>query len=101
MGMLPVKCQSCRNSMKMLGLANAFSGGVFIAIALLHIMPESVEMWESLMKKQWLDANPGFSSCDCPECYPLPFLLIVFGYTLIFVFDKVIFDSHKAADQDK
>ena len=45
MGILPVKVKRCRNSLTALGIANAFAGGVFIAIALLHIMPEQVEAW--------------------------------------------------------
>jgi zinc transporter ZupT len=40
MGLLPVKCIRCRKSLAILGIANAFSAGVFVAIALLHIMPE-------------------------------------------------------------
>lgn len=49
MGLLPIKWHWFRNSFIALGLANAFAGGVFIAIALLHIMPESVEMWSELL----------------------------------------------------
>ena len=40
MGMIPVKVKSFRESTNILAIANAFSGGVFIAIALMHIMPE-------------------------------------------------------------
>ena len=39
-GLIPVKSKKFRESPKVLGIANAFSGGVFIAIALMHIMPE-------------------------------------------------------------
>ena len=39
-GIIPVKSKKFRESPKVLGIANAFSGGVFIAIALMHIMPE-------------------------------------------------------------
>ena len=45
MGLLPVKVQRFRNSMTALGISNAFAGGIFIAIALLHIIPEQVEEW--------------------------------------------------------
>lgn len=40
MGLIPVKSKSFRESPRILGVANAFSGGVFLAIALMHIMPE-------------------------------------------------------------
>ena len=39
-GLIPVKVKSFSESPKILGIANSFSGGIFIAIALLHIMPE-------------------------------------------------------------
>ena len=39
-GMIPVKSVKFRESSKILGVANAFAGGVFISIAFMHIMPE-------------------------------------------------------------
>jgi len=40
MGILPILVKGCKSSPSVLGVANAFSGGVFISIALMHIMPE-------------------------------------------------------------
>jgi len=40
MGYLPVKWKRFRESPKILGVANAFAGGIFVSIALMHIMPE-------------------------------------------------------------
>jgi len=39
-GLIPVKFKSFSESPKILGIANTFSAGIFIAIALIHIMPE-------------------------------------------------------------
>lgn len=39
-GILPAKWPACKNSPKFLGIANAFSGGLFLAIALFHVLPE-------------------------------------------------------------
>ena len=39
-GVIPVKCKAFKESPKVLGIANAFAGGVFLAIAMMHIMPE-------------------------------------------------------------
>ena len=47
MGLVPVKVPRCRNSITALGVANAFAGGIFLAIALMHILPEAVEDWEA------------------------------------------------------
>ena len=40
MGYLPVKWKKFRDSPKILGVANAFAGGIFVSIALMHIIPE-------------------------------------------------------------
>lgn len=104
MGLLPVKVKRCRNSITALGVANAFAGGVFIAIALMHILPEAVEAWEDYRCEAWLERE-GLEETEenkikCPDVYPLPFLLIVLGYTLILVLDKVLFDSHALFHDD-
>ena len=39
-GLIPTMSASCRESPKILGIANAFAGGVFLAIAFMHILPE-------------------------------------------------------------
>lgn len=70
---------------------------MFIAIALLHIMPEQMEEWESMLRKQYLEENPGADLSDMPCAQPLPFILLVVGYTLIFVFDKVVFEHETLA----
>jgi zinc transporter 1/2/3 len=31
---------------KFIGIANAFSGGIFLSVALLHLLPESAEIFE-------------------------------------------------------
>ena len=39
-GVLPAKVQSCGKNKKFMSMANAFSGGLFLAIALVHVLPE-------------------------------------------------------------
>ena len=98
MGLLPVKVKRCRNSITALGIANAFAGGVFIAIALMHILPEQVESWEGVSCENWLESQDLEETienkAECPDAYPLPFLLTVVGYSMILVLDKVLFDAH-------
>jgi zinc transporter ZupT len=31
-----------------MGIANSFAAGVFIAIALIHILPEAMETWDGV-----------------------------------------------------
>ena len=40
LGVIPILSSKFRESPMILGLANAFSGGVFLAIAFMHIFPE-------------------------------------------------------------
>ena len=40
-GLIPIQTKSCRENAKLLGILNTFSGGVFLAIAFVHILPEA------------------------------------------------------------
>ena len=40
LGLIPLYSTKFKESPFVLGIANAFSGGVFLAIAFMHIMPE-------------------------------------------------------------
>ncbi len=44
-GLAPMKIQGCNSNPKMLGIANSFSGGVFLAIAFCHILPEASNLY--------------------------------------------------------
>ena len=108
MGLLPVVNKRFTDSPKCLGLANSFSGGIFIAIALMHIMPEQAAAWTTYMAtKEKKPAEPAtlneggglplivLHGGDGDEGgFPLPFLLMLSGYTLILLVDKVLFDTH-------
>ena len=81
---MPIWSKTCRTSPKILGIANSFAAGVFLAIALVHVLPEEIEGWAD-----W---------CGTEEVFPLPEVLCFVGYTLILVLDKVAFDSHAYFD---
>ena len=88
-GMIPTWWANCRESPKVLGIANSFAGGVFLAIALMHITPEMIETWNDM------DVNK-----DREKIFPLPEALIFGGYTIILCIDKVLFDTHALFDHD-
>ena len=44
-GLAPMKIKSFNSNPKLLGIANSFSGGVFLAIAFCHILPETADMY--------------------------------------------------------
>ena len=45
LGSLPILIPKCRNSSAILSVMNCFAGGVFIAIALIHLLPEAGDQW--------------------------------------------------------
>jgi len=47
-GFIPTWSPECRENPKILGIANSFAGGVFLAIAFMHIMPEMIETWNGM-----------------------------------------------------
>ena len=44
-GIIPQRWAKCRKNDKVLSIANAFSGGVFLAIAFVHIIPETARLY--------------------------------------------------------
>lgn len=80
----------------MLGIANAFAGGIFIAIAFTHIFPEVAADWiEYNDDHHHHDDEEGpLGHGDDESPWPLPFILIFLGYTFILIIDKVLFDTH-------
>ena len=44
-GIVPQKWKKCRKSEHFLSIANTFSGGVFMAIAFVHIIPETTALY--------------------------------------------------------
>ncbi|CDW89019.1 zip zinc transporter family protein [Stylonychia lemnae] len=88
-GIIPAKVKRCKESPKFLGVANAFSGGLFLAIALIHILPEAVRDYNDY----WGDDHKDSEGKPEDPPVPLPFILVFCGYTLILLFDKVMFDS--------
>lgn len=89
-GILPARNEKCKTSPMILGIANSFAGGVFMAIAFMHILPEEVGDYYN-------ELNEGK---DSDEVFPLPYLLYFVGYTFILVVDRVLFDSHALFEDD-
>ena len=84
-GFIPTVWTSCRESPKILGIANAFACGVFLAIGLCHMTPENIEGWNKLQEGK-------------AKIFPLPEVLMFLGYTILLLVDKVMFDAHAYFD---
>jgi len=51
-----------------------------------HILPEEAELWQKL--------NP-----ETHHLFPFPYFLMICGYSLLLILDKVIFTSHSHHSQ--
>lgn len=98
MGLIPVLNKRFKESPKILGVANAFSGGVFLAICLMHIMPEQVDSFNELKSGGDDPEMPQDDDDEGAEPFPVPYMVLVIGYTLILTIDKVLFDTHAIFD---
>jgi len=73
--LIPLRTKKLSENKLGLGLANAFSGGVFLSLAFGHLLPEALRGFE------------GYNES-------LPFMIVLGGYLLIFFVEKVAFDAH-------
>jgi zinc transporter ZupT len=63
-------------------MGNAFAAGIFLAVALMDLLPDSVE--------DMAESGIGFTD--------LTYILVITGYILILTLEKIIFDSHSVID---
>ena len=90
-GFMPLFCTGCRKSSKLLGIANAFSGGLFMGIGLFHLLPEAGENFE-----KYFATPEGISSVIYGK--PMPYFIAFVSYSLILFLEKVAFDSHSLTE---
>ena len=74
-GLLPYKCKSLRKDTAWSCLANCFSGGIFLSISLIHMLPISVQAFEEGWDGQ----------CE----YNWAFFIALLGYSLILFIERV------------
>ncbi|GFH20833.1 uncharacterized protein HaLaN_18023 [Haematococcus lacustris] len=67
-----------------MGLLNAFSGGVFLAAGLMHLIPHCQEAQQAVDLSRW----------GLPAEYPLYLLLVTLGYLLVLMVERVVFEGH-------
>ena len=76
-GLIPKAWPACSRSETALSLLNCFSAGIFLAMALLHMMPEGVELYNL-----WVRVN------EVEEPFPLPYTMFLAGYILVLFVDR-------------
>ena len=109
LGLIPAYSKYCRGSKVTLSLMNCFSGGVFLSMAFIHILPEAVGQYNSAMTGKGdshghhlrlLQSQTSILSSKnsttaeaadehANEIFPLPYLLFFGGYCLVLLVDRV------------
>ena len=62
-----------------LSYLNCFSGGIFLSMALVHMLPGTITSYERWGKKKGLE-----------HLFPLPTVMMLAGYLLVLLLDRVI-----------
>lgn len=112
--LIPIKVKRITQSPAIMGLANSFAAGLFIAIALIHVQPESIAMYTAYMEKLEAEEESGDEHNDHDHrmlqeeeeghnhsTLPLPQIMLFVGYTLILLVDRVLFDTHGMLDAEE
>jgi len=83
--LVPLRSKSFGENKLALGLANAFSGGIFLSLAFGHMIPECVQEYAHSAVGDYNEATP--------------YMLVLSGYLLIFFVEKVAFDAHEIMNE--
>eukprot|EP00547_Thalassionema_nitzschioides_P013525 CAMPEP_0194247596 /NCGR_PEP_ID=MMETSP0158-20130606/16820_1 /TAXON_ID=33649 /ORGANISM="Thalassionema nitzschioides, Strain L26-B" /LENGTH=397 /DNA_ID=CAMNT_0038983711 /DNA_START=24 /DNA_END=1214 /DNA_ORIENTATION=- len=83
--LFPLKSKKMTENKLVLSIANSFSGGVFLSLAFGHLLPECTHGFRGMNEA-------------------IPYMLALSGYMLIFMVEKVIFDTEhclESSEKDK
>lgn len=83
-GSLPIRLKSFKTNPLLLSLTRAFSGGLFLGVGVIHLLPEANEKFEAYAEEQ---GKTG-------EQFPFAFLILVLSFSLILFIEKIATDHH-------
>jgi len=89
-GFLPIRWHNFRTNKTLLSISNCFSGGLFFAIGLIHILPEAGDLLER-NKKHGLGEEEN-------EPFPWSYLICLSCFSFVLMIDKVFFNANDEAD---
>ena len=84
-GLLPLRVKHFRTNQTLLSVSNCFSGGLFLSIGLIHILPEAHEKLEGKIEAEYIKQGK--------EVFPLSYVICLSTFAFILLIDKVIFNS--------
>lgn len=80
-GLVPILLKNFHTNKLAISLSQCFAGGLFIAIGLIHVLPEAREHLEDSWKK------------EDEEVFPLSYFICLVTFSMILLIDKVIFNN--------
>ncbi|CAK66732.1 unnamed protein product (macronuclear) [Paramecium tetraurelia] len=87
-GSLPIRLKAFKSNKKLLAYMGAFSGGLFLAVGLVHLLPEAAENFEQ-------------SFDDDEEHFPFAYAISIASFALILFIEKIITDHHHDHGHDE
>lgn len=84
-GSLPLRLKAFKENKLVLSLSGAFSGGLFLGIGLIHLLPESNESFENYYKEKEDPLQE-----DEVEHFPWAFLISTLAFALILFIEKIL-----------
>lgn len=89
-GLLPMKLKTTNPNSILISLGNAFSGGLFLALGLIHILPEaSTNMTKS------------FEKSNTWARFPFAFIISFLVFSLLLFIDKIMYNTADMVTQNK
>jgi zinc transporter 1/2/3 len=100
-GLLPLFNNSFKTNSKLLSLCNCFCGGLFIAIGLIHILPEAHEMLDEDIPEM-VPKNPNGNLLQNSDDGGVQwsYLICLLSFSFILFLDKVLFNNSDIADEN-
>lgn len=86
-GNIPLRVKAFKENKLVLSMAAAFSGGLFLAVGCIHLLPESNENFENYFN-------------DDKEHFPWAFLISVASFSIILFIEKIGTNNHHVHDHE-
>jgi solute carrier family 39 (zinc transporter), member 1/2/3 len=86
-GSLPLRLRAFKENKLVLSMSGAFSGGLFLGIGLIHLLPESNESFENYYKENDPPLNPDEEES---EHFPWAFFIATLAFALILFIEKIL-----------
>ncbi|EAS07205.1 metal cation transporter, ZIP family protein (macronuclear) [Tetrahymena thermophila SB210] len=107
MGSIPLRSKSFKENQMVLSLSSAFSGGLFLAVGLLHLLPDATDSFESYYTSTTTytlanqnsdttastDSSSDQNTVDCDTVqkhFPFQMFITAVSFSLILMIEKVI-----------